>query len=322
MSDLLDRLRFDGWFFCLSEMTAPWAVQLPGGRLAAIHVVLEGACILEVARGAHRVSLRAGDIAVLPRDEVHVVADRRGRIALPATAIPGIDPHDRTVLRLRHGGGGSMTRLLSASFDAETDEPSALLAGLPPLIALRVGTRAAARLSPVVALIRAEADAFEEGSPAVLRRSAETLFVQALRETLLSSRVDSGWLAAAADPRLAAALSAIHLRPERAWTLPALARLVHLSRSTFFDRFQACMGMTPAEYLNRVRLARAAERLAGSRESIGAIAASVGYESPSAFARAFRRATGASPTAFRINPSSGPTPASAGGSGRRGRSSP
>jgi AraC-like DNA-binding protein len=91
----------------------------------------------------------------------------------------------------------------------------------------------------------------------------------------------------------------MHADPGRRWTLAGLARLANLSRTAFFQRFQTRLGQTPAEYLQDWRLRIAARRLRGSEDSIGAIAAAAGYESPSAFARAFRRATGQSPKSFR-----------------------
>ena len=46
IAQVLDALRFQGWFFCVSHLSAPWALCLPGGRLAAVHAVLEGDCVL------------------------------------------------------------------------------------------------------------------------------------------------------------------------------------------------------------------------------------------------------------------------------------
>ncbi|MFN8737464.1 MAG: cupin domain-containing protein [Betaproteobacteria bacterium] len=48
LTRLLDVLRSRGWFFCVSDLTAQWALQLPGGRLAAIHAALQGECVLTV----------------------------------------------------------------------------------------------------------------------------------------------------------------------------------------------------------------------------------------------------------------------------------
>jgi methylphosphotriester-DNA--protein-cysteine methyltransferase len=71
--------------------------------------------------------------------------------------------------------------------------------------------------------------------------------------------------------------------------------------TSFFNRFQAHLGQTPGEYLQWWRLQLAAQKLKETRESISEIAMAVGYESASAFARAFKRAMGHSPNNFRFD---------------------
>lgn len=299
VAQVLDALRFHGWYFCISELTAPWGLQLPGGRLAAVHAVLEGECVVTVVGERTALRLGVGDIVVLPRDDIHAIADRPGREARPVGAVAGIDRRDRNATAFAYGGGGARTRLLTASFAADMRTAEAIVAGLPAAIALRAGTAACERIAPVLALVRTEAAQPGGVSSAVLRRAAEILFIQALREALLAARPASGWLAAASDPRLAAALTKMHAQPERRWTLAGLARLAHLSRTAFFERFHSRLGQTPAAYLQWWRLQLAAQRLRETEDSIGSIAVAVGYGSPSAFARAFRRALGRSPNQFR-----------------------
>jgi AraC-like DNA-binding protein len=301
IAQVLDALRFHGWFFCVSELSAPWALQLPGGRLAAIHAVLEGECVVSLVGEPASVRLSAGDVVVLPRDETHAVSDRPGRQATPVATIAGVDRRDRNATTLVYGGGGSHTQLLTASFAADMRMAQAVVAGLPAMIVLRTGTPACTRLAPVLALVRAEAENTAGVSSAVLRRAAEVLFIQALREALFDATPAAGWLAAASDARLAPALTALHAQPEHRWTLPELAGLAHLSRTAFFQRFQACMGQTPAEYLQWWRLQLAAQRLRESQDSIASIAMGVGYDDPSAFARAFKRLLGRSPGEFRAS---------------------
>ncbi|MCZ8233864.1 MAG: AraC family transcriptional regulator [Inhella sp.] len=299
IAQVLDSLRFHGWFFCVSELSAPWALQLPGGRLAAIHAVLEGECVVTLAGDGTTLHLSAGDVVVLPRDEVHAMSDRAGRPVVAVTAIAGIDRRDRRASSLSYGGGGALTRLLTASFTAEMRSAQAIVAGLPAIMVLRAATPECKRLSPALALVREEAAQPGGVSSAVLRRTAEILFVQALREALLDTRPATGWLAAASDSRLAPALLALHEQPERRWTLVELAHCTHLSRTAFLERFQACLGQTPTEYLQGWRLQLAAQRLRETQDSVTQIAMSVGYDNPSAFARAFKRLLGQSPNEFR-----------------------
>ena len=81
--------------------------------------------------------------------------------------------------------------------------------------------------------------------------------------------------------------------------LAALARECGVSRFHLLRLFKAVYGATPIAYAERVRLDRAAAALRATDRPIGEIAAQAGYESPSAFARAFRRRMGAAPAAWR-----------------------
>lgn len=77
------------------------------------------------------------------------------------------------------------------------------------------------------------------------------------------------------------------------------ARAAGLSERSLRRRFQAEAGLTWQEYRRRARLLSAVELLTHTRRSIGVIAAEVGFESQSAFAKAFRTLLGRSPRAFR-----------------------
>ena len=95
------------------------------------------------------------------------------------------------------------------------------------------------------------------------------------------------------------ALSLLHAEPGRAWTVDVLAREAGLSRSALAERFTNLVGESPIQYLTRWRLTIAAQRLRNERASLASIAADSGYDSEAAFNRAFKRALGATPAAWR-----------------------
>lgn len=78
----------------------------------------------------------------------------------------------------------------------------------------------------------------------------------------------------------------------------ALAREVGVSRYHFQRLYRAATGESVLETVNRLRAIRALELLEAGR-SVGEIAEAVGYETPQAFARAFRAWTGLSPSQAR-----------------------
>jgi AraC family transcriptional activator of mtrCDE len=109
----------------------------------------------------------------------------------------------------------------------------------------------------------------------------------------------AGVLALAAHPRLAPALTALFQEPARAWTLPELARLCHLSRATFARQFQERLGRSASDLLTDIRMTLAANELRKSSISTAAVADMVGYQSEAAFQRAFKQRIGVTPAQWR-----------------------
>jgi AraC-like DNA-binding protein len=81
--------------------------------------------------------------------------------------------------------------------------------------------------------------------------------------------------------------------------LPGACRAAGLSERTLRRRFASQVGMTWDDYRRRCRLRRCLVLLGDGALSIGAIAAEVGFESPSALAKAFRASMGEGPRDYR-----------------------
>lgn len=156
----------------------------------------------------------------------------------------------------------------------------------------------------ILDLMFQEAFADQRGRQAVLDRLCEVLIVMLLRHCVEHGVTRGGALAGLADARIAPALQAMHDAPASAWSLEALAQVVHMSRARFAARFKSVTGTTVAEYLTSWRL-MAAQRLLASGKAPKAVAHEVGYANASALARAFTRKLGVSPLAWlRAQPSS------------------
>jgi AraC family transcriptional regulator len=78
-----------------------------------------------------------------------------------------------------------------------------------------------------------------------------------------------------------------------------LAAVACLSPFHFIRMFRRRMGMPPSRYLGRMRLERAKTLLARGENSLAEIAAACRFSSQANFTRAFHRATGATPGAYR-----------------------
>ena len=128
---------------------------------------------------------------------------------------------------------------------------------------------------------------------------ADVIFIQILRAYLARVPEDGGgFLGALRDPSTAAALGAMHQRPEAPWTVASLAKEVGLSRSVFAARFAQLVGEPPLGYLTRLRMEKAAILL---REGATLAKAShlTGYASDASFSHAFRQWAGVAPGAYR-----------------------
>jgi AraC-like DNA-binding protein len=71
------------------------------------------------------------------------------------------------------------------------------------------------------------------------------------------------------------------------------------SRSALVDRLTHLMGYPPIQYLTRWRMQLAAKRLTDTGAKVTAVAQDVGYDSESAFSRAFKKFSGRSPSEWR-----------------------
>jgi len=83
------------------------------------------------------------------------------------------------------------------------------------------------------------------------------------------------------------------------WSLSRLAEMTRLDPSYLTRLFKSSTGRSPMAYLARHRAERAANLLLATDQSIGEIAARVGWGDPNYFARRFKSVFGMTPSAYR-----------------------
>jgi AraC-like DNA-binding protein len=300
LSDVLRSVRLAGGVFLDARFTAPWCVAaqvttedckpfLAGlVQVIAYHVVLEGSMLVSLD-GEPPIELRAGEIILLPRNDIHTMASGAGVAPVRAADLMRQSP-DGGLLKIRYGGGNEPTSII-CGFLGTQDSFNPLLATLPRVLSLDI-SKAASRdwVETSVRFAAAELIRGRLASSDVMSRLSEVLLVEAVREyiAMLGDR-DQGWLKGLSDSNIGRALALIHGDIAASWSVDTLAKEVGLSRSAFMDRFAQLIGMPPIRYLTVWRMEIAKRHLRDSRMSIPQIAMAVGYESEEGFRRAFKR---------------------------------
>jgi AraC-like DNA-binding protein len=273
----------------------------PVSHLIPYHYVVEGELVIRTEEnGDELVRLGAGEVVLLPHNDVHLMGNEISRAPVPAGEIIR-PPGGSGLYSIEHGGGGPPARLVCGFLGCDGAENNPVLSTLPPMLVLNVDEGGGAEwIRSTFQFAADEVTAGRPGSEAVLAKLSELLFVEAVRryaETLPEGQ--TGWLAGLRDPYVAKALALFHGDVSRVWTIDELAREVGLSRSALADRFVHLLGMAPIQYLAHWRMQVASQELRNTSASLAQIAEAVGYESEAAFSRAFKRAFGAAPASWR-----------------------
>lgn len=300
LGEALHFLRMSGTFYCRSEFTAPWGLELPvmEGWLM-FHVLTGGQCWLEVD-GLPSQLLHTGELTMVTHGKGHRLVSAPGGPAAGLFDLPREFLGDRFEI-LRHGGGGVATTMLCGA--VRFDDPAAqrLVDLLPAVIRIDASQSPHAEwMQSTLRLIAAEAAEVRPGGETVITRLADIVVIQAIRSWLAQDpAAQTGWLGALRDKQIGRALKLIHRDPGRAWTVATLAAEVAMSRSAFAARFTELVGEPAMQYLVRWRMHAALHCLKEQGAHVGELALRFGYRSEAAFSRAFKRIVGVAPAAVR-----------------------
>ncbi|MFD4997764.1 AraC family transcriptional regulator [Streptomyces buecherae] len=279
------------------EAGGSWGLWLDAAPGAALHVVSRGTAWLHTA-GQRPLQVRAGDAVLAPPGTAHGLAGAAsvtmGSCDREAAARAMGDGR-----ALRLGSAPAHTEVIVLHYEQDPEVSTPVLTSLARPTHVTAGQNA--QFSRTVELLAAELAEPQLGTTAAINSIVDLLLVQFVRAWLARhpEQRSTSWLGALRDPVVRDALAHVHARPEHPWTTQSLAAATSVSRATLTRHFRSALGQTPGAYVTRWRLDLAAVRLRDTDEPVESISSAVGYASPHAFSRAFRRARGTAPGEYR-----------------------
>jgi AraC-like DNA-binding protein len=257
-------------------------LDVHGHDFTEIVVVLDGVGN-HVFQG-HQYPICAGDVFAIDRDHAHGYRDTSGlRIANLLFDEPFLMRRAPWVERL--AGYKALVHLEPTLRREQAFEGR-----------LRLPPQAMARVAEQVRRLRAELTERPDG----YRAMAFALMTELLVD-LSRLYVDSGAKQTRDLADVGRVISYLENHYEEPIELAGLEKLLGRSTRTLLRRFNRATGLTPIQYLLRVRVARSCGLLSGSAFSITEIAGRVGFDDSNYFARQFRQVMGMSPSEYRRN---------------------
>jgi len=298
LSEMLRGLRLDGVEYGRCRPASPWATAFPAQEAARFHFIQSGSAVLRLEGQNDWLELRAGDAVLVPRGNAHVVAEHPNVPPVP------FERYGRTkicsgVYDVKCQERPGETQIFNGSLRFNLDRLHPLLQMMPDVMTTTDLARSEPTIPHLLEAMAREVDLDRVGAGGILARLADVLMATMIRTWVEHGcGKTNGWIAAVRSPDVGRVLAAIHLEPERDWSVAELARHMGASRSGFAERFAKVVGETPARYVARVRMHQARLWLKeGMRVSV--IADRLGYDAEASFSRAFKRIIGAPPSHFR-----------------------
>jgi len=287
---LLGSLELETTLFHLGQYCGSWKASTSGLARSGFHLVLNGDCWLHLPNDGSVHPLRAGDAVIFLRDVVHYLSPLADPVAAAQAPRSSMTALDLVV--------PESVALACGFFGFSSSLNSVFLGSFPDYVVISKDGEHLKEARPLFDLILAEALASGEEPSPLISRLVDLLFFYVIRHLCQRREVTAGLWAMLGRPEFAPLLDAIIEEPGKDWTAEAMADLAHMSRATFFKRFSQTCGASPSHFLLQIRM-KLATQMIEDGVSLARAAEKVGYQSDAAFSRAFKKATGVLPGAYR-----------------------
>lgn len=292
---ILDQMQATAEPFALCQLRGECELGLGKDPVATLHYVLAGRGEI-VLPGQPAIPLRPGSLALIPALSAHSLRSF-GALSDP---VPVCRPASLQIAHVMHGDSnneGDELIAICARISLSLRSLHNLIDLVHTPIVEEVEEETLLAL-PVKGILR-ELSNPGPGSKAMIRTLLLVSAIEMMRRRLSAKDDNLGWMSALRDPKLWPVLRRMLDAPGDRYSLESLAELAGMSRSAFAKRFAEAYGRGPMELLRALRMQRAATRLIETDTPIKRIAELSGFQSRSAFTRAFEAVTGLSPQQFR-----------------------
>jgi AraC-like DNA-binding protein len=271
-----------------------WAIRFPPPDKIKFFAAVRGESWLKMDDEAEPRRLVCGDVVLLVTAIGFVISSDPLKEPVLAHSLFA----DRTDPIVTAGGGDDVL-MIGGHVRVHPTYASMLSDALPPVIHVHGTAPEAQRMRWVLEGLVEESHGDLPGSGMASTQLAHLLFIQILRAHLATGEsLKTGWLRAAADPRLGMVLRHMHGDPAKPWRLEQLASMAAMSRTVFASQFKAAVGVAPLAYLARWRMRLAEHALRRGDVPVAVLARDLGYASESAFSHAFKRLVGTPPSRY------------------------
>jgi len=301
LGDVLRVLRLRGSLYFDACFCAPWGMQVSHSSHASFHIIVKGDAWLKLGSQAVPIKLQAGDIVLFPTSAAHTISDQLDSQCINGEEVVAAYQNQQPLFAAKNTESTQQEFNIICGyveFDRALSHP--FLKNLPELIHIDKQLRSRFKwLDSAIEQIVLETSEQQPGGTVLIDRFTEILFIQMIRSYAQMQLTQHSYFSALLDNQLCTALSLMHNAPNKNWSVELLAGEVAMSRSAFYARFNDYIGVPPMKYLFEWRMLQAKQKIESSQKTLSLVAEEVGYQSDSAFQKAFKRFFSYTPASLR-----------------------
>ena len=323
--DLLSRISrsIQGSMAARANIQGQWGIRFACDFTAGFHVILAGQCKVECKTTGQILDLGPGDLVFFSRGYYHELKSHADANCIDVDDFRARQSNTSSYSKLAWQeqnetnltvNSKKVSAAISLSDQKASEDMTSFLSGrylfpagpVHPLFRalpdyFHIPGSSLPLHHPIKHLVELVSAEFSrpDASEVILSKLTDTLFHYILRHWLLDHDSRTHWASLYSDEAVLRAIESMEDGLDRNWTVESLARAQGLSRATLARRFKEVTEMGPMEYLNQIRMQRAASLFREENGTIEQVARRVGYDSAFAFSRSFKRNFGVAPMQFK-----------------------